>query len=373
MLHSNKEPARRQLIQITGDTIFLALTELTENLGIQPSFNALSHSVYRVDQKVMVKRNDKATINSEMYTTFAQPVKVDDVFFYPIKIKNISFIVLAIDAQESLGTQRAGGALPRAVGLSESLIKTAVSSIAETVRKTLHTVANKTYSGSLSPFIQNGLGCKSSNDTAKSADLLASISLVEQFISFVAERDCNFANVVTLSAVKLLIEEALKGCRLDEGNSFLSSKATSMPIHSSLASVSPQPVQLPKTVDKLWAFLDDRECHVYLENDVCVDLKTYSTTSIRQVVLVLQLPYKDIPRKTLFLVDRFSSSTGNTEKGKDLVGRFENIPRGTTAALLHQRNEVLMVDDITRWSPDAVKLSHTHFVIVDQESPPEDA
>jgi hypothetical protein len=143
----------------------------------------------------MVKRNEKATINSEMYTTFAQPVKVDDVFSYPIKIKNVSFIVLAIDAQESLGSQRAGGAFPRAVGLSESLIKTAVSSITEVVRKTLHTVANKTYSGSLSPFIQNGLGCKTSNDTAKSTELLASISLVEQFISLVTERDCNFANV----------------------------------------------------------------------------------------------------------------------------------------------------------------------------------
>ena len=212
LLHIEEPPTRQQLIQITGATIFYALAELTENLGIQPSFNALSHSVYRVDQKVMVKRNEKATINSEMYTTFAQPVKVDDVFSYPIKIKNVSFIVLAIDAQESLGTQRAGGAFPRAVGLSESLIKTAVSSITETVRKTLHTVANKTYSGSLSPFIQNGLGCKTSNDTAKSTELLvASISLLEQFISLVAERDCNFANVLTLSAVNLLIEEALKG------------------------------------------------------------------------------------------------------------------------------------------------------------------
>ena len=54
-------------------------------------------------------------------------------------------------------------------------------------------------------------------------------------------------------------------------------------------------------VDKLWAFLDDRECHVYLENDVCVDLMTYSTTSIRKVVLVLQLPYKDIHGKLSFL------------------------------------------------------------------------
>ena len=112
---------------------------------------------------------------------------------------------------------------------------------------------------------------------------------------------------------------------------------------------------------------------MYLENDVCVDLKTYSTTSIRQVVLVLQLPYKDIPQKTLFLVDRFSSSTGNTEKGKDLIGRFEKFPtRGTAGALLQHSDELVMVDDTSRWSADAVKISHTHFVIVDQESPPED-
>ena len=195
---------------------------------------------------------------------------------------------------------------------------------------------------------------------------------MEQFISFVAERDCNFANVMTLSAVKLLVEEALKDCKLEEWNSFLSSKATNM--HSSLASVSPQPLLLSKTVDKLWAFLDDRECHVYLENDVCVDLKTYSTTSIRQVVLVLQLSYKNIPPKTLFLVDRFSSSTGNTEKGKDLIGRFERFPTsGTTTGALHHSDELLLVDGTSRWSADAVKLSHTHFVIVDQESPPEDA
>ena len=76
-----------------------------------------------------------------------------------------------------------------------------------------------------------------------------------------------------------------------------------------------------------------------------------------------------------------STSTTNKKRKKEkdvlssLAGRFENIPRrGTTAALLHHRNELLMVDDIQRWSPDAVKLSHTHFfVIVDQESPPEDA
>ena len=89
---------------------------------------------------------------------------------------------------------------------------------------------------------------------------------------------------------------------------------------------------------------------------------------------MLQLPYKDIPRKTLFLVDRFSSSTGNTEKGKDLIGRFERFPTsGTTTGALHHSDELLLVDGTSRWSADAVKLSHTHFVIVDQESPPEDA
>ena len=316
---------------------------------------------------VMIMRNEKATKTTPLYTTFAEPVKVDDVFLYPPKIKNVSFVVLPIDAKVSLNSQRAGGAFPRAVGVSESLIKTAVSSIAETVRKTLQTVAAKNFSGSLSPFIQNGLGCKYSHDTAKGAELLASISLVEQFISAVAVRDCDFTNAVTLTAVKLLIEDAMSRCKRDEWNSFLSSKAAISPIN--LASVSPQPV-LNKAADTLWSFLEDSECHVILETNVCVDLKTYSTTSIRKVVLVLQLQYKDIPPKTLFLVERFSSTAGSVEAGKELVGRFE-IPKGA-AFFPAEDSTTPVMDDTSRWSATAVKLRHTHFVIVDQESP-EDA
>ena len=56
LMHIEEPSTRQPLNQITGATIFFALAELTENSGIQPSFNALSHSVYRVDQKVMVKK-----------------------------------------------------------------------------------------------------------------------------------------------------------------------------------------------------------------------------------------------------------------------------------------------------------------------------
>ena len=76
-----------------------------------------------------------------------------------------------------------------------------------------------------------------------------------------------------------------------------------------------------------------------------------------------------IPPKTLFLVERFSSTAGSVEAGEELVRRCE-IPKG--AAFLPAEDSTPVMDDTSRWSPTAVKLRHTHFVIVDQESP-EDA
>ena len=68
-------------------------------------------------------------------------------------------------------------------------------------------------------------------------------------------------------------------------------------------------------------------------------------------------------------MERFSSTVGSVEAGKELVGRFE-IPTG--AAFLPAEGSPPVMDDTSRWSSTAVKLRHTYFVIVDQESP-EDA
>ena len=77
------------------------------------------------------------------------------------------------------------------------------------------------------------------------------------------------------------------------------------------------------------------------------------------MVLVLQRPYKLTPAKTLFRIERFSGTNGSVEKGKDLVGHFGIL----------FRSDELPSDDLSRWNSEGVKLSHLHFVIVDQESP----
>ena len=128
---------------------------------------------------------------------------------------------------------------------------------------------------------------------------------------------------MTLGGAKILLEEVLKACTSEQWPNFHLSKFT-QPIN--IASVSPQFVQQnlqSQLLDSVWSFLDGKDCHVTLENSTCVDVKSFSSTSIRNVVLVLQLPYKLIAQKSLFKVDRFSDSAGSNEKGKGLVGRFE--------------------------------------------------
>ena len=352
-------------IQISGSTILLALAVLTRNLGMEPQFQEKPHSVYRIDQKTSVKRKEASKTLSPLFTTFAAPVKEDDIFSYPSKIQHICFLVMADDTPESLCSKNVGGSFPRSVDVSTSLLRTAIATITENIRKTLSTVARKTYGGPLSPFIQL-LGCKSSDDPEKATELLGSISLIEQFIAKLTQDSCNFVNVSTLLGFKALIEEAMKTCASIDWKNFLASKANTAFDNNNLAStvVSPPQSVFKDPLDTLWSFLENRECHVYLGSNVCVDLKSFSTTSIRNVILVLQSQYKTFPKKTRFLVGRFSNAIGSVEKGKDLVGQFEmqQIDAQMPAA----------ADDSSGWSSATYKLSHTYFVIVDQESPPEE-
>ena len=108
--------------------------------------------------------------------------------------------------------------------MKESLIKTAIATVINVISKTLTTVAKKTYSGSLPPFIRNCLSCSSSDDTAKATELLAQILLVEQFITQVAEDRYNFEDCMTLGGAKILVEEVLKACTSEQWATFHLSK-----------------------------------------------------------------------------------------------------------------------------------------------------
>ena len=360
-------------IAIKGTTIFAALTELTQTLETTP-FDVLTHSVYRVDKEIAVPRNDKSKLQpSNVYTTHDTPVLSGDIFRYFAKIHHVSFVVLRNDAVESLSSRSAGSSIPRSVGLRESLIKTSISTIVTNIKKTLSTVAKGTYSGPLPPFIKSCLGCYSSSPE-KASELLAQILLIEQFITKFSENHCNFENCSTLAGTTVLVEEMMTSCTLEDWNSFRTTVCvTSPPVAyiNNFTSVSPQPTIIEQQslqqapTDTLWSFLEGSDCHASLENGSCVDLKTFSVTSIRKVVLVLQVAYKDIPVNTCCRVERFSSAPGNTNDGKCLIGEFADD-------LLQLIGPQLPLQpQSTRWSGSIVKLSHKNFVIVDQESPPE--
>ena len=370
--HSDHNSAKVD-IAIKGTTIFAALTELTQTLETTP-FDVLTHSVYRVDKEIAVLRSDKSKLQpSNVYTTHDAPVLSGDIFRYSAKIHHVSFVVLRNDAVESLSSRSAGSSIPSSVGLRESLIKTSISTIDTNIKKTLSTVAKGTYSGPLPPFIKSCLGCSSSSPE-KTSDLLSQILLIEQFITTFSENHCNFENCATLAGVTVLVEEMMKSCTLDDWNSFRTAVCvvTSPPAAyvNNFTSVSPQPTIIEQQflqqapTDMLWSFLEGSDCHASLENGSCVDLKTFSVTSIRKVVLVLQVAYKDIPVNTCFRVERFSSAPGNINDGKCLIGEFADD-------LLQLIGPQLPLQPQTRWSGSIVKLSHKNFVIVDQESPPE--
>ena len=102
------------------------------------------------------------------------------------------------------------------------------------------------------------------------------------------------------------------------------------------------------TTNAVWHFLGNVQCPVIQVIDKvshCVDLKTFTAYSIRNVVLELQSRYNIFDIGTKFFVNRFSNEAGTMEEGKYLNGRFEGS--------------------------DAVfKVSHQLFVIQDEESPP---
>ena len=155
-------------------------------------------------------------------------------------------------------------------------------------------------------------------------------------------------SIVTVGASDLMLKDIINNVTSADWKSF--SQQSSVPF----------PVSPLSTGDLLWSFLEGKDCHITLENNSCVHLKTFSVTSIRNVVLVLHRPYnKHIPANTLFCVERFSGTAGSVINGKDLIGHFE---------ILFKSDDVRS-EDMQRWNPEGVKISHTHFVKVDQESP----
>jgi len=160
-------------------------------------------------------------------------------------------------------------------------------------------------------------------------------------------------SIVTVGASDLMLKDIINNVTSADWKSFSQQSSSSN-------SLVPFPVSPLSTGDLLWSFLEGKDCHITLENNSCVHLKTFSVTSIRNVVLVLHRPYnKHIPANTLFCVERFSGTAGSVINGKGLIGHFE---------ILFKSDDVRS-EDMQRWNPEGVKISHTHFVIVDQESP----
>ena len=342
-------------IEILGSTILNALSEVALSAGKE--FHVNTHSVYRLG-KTMRRQRKKNSRPSLLYTTFPIPVKTEDVFLYPFNIQEISFAVVENSRGTSLSHSVQGANMPvRRAGLSEALMRTsACNKLTEDIKKTLILVSKQIAHIQPSPFIVKVLGCIAS-DRDRAIGLLNNIGSVQQFFEKLMKDKCIVTDsIVTVGASDLMLKDIVNNVTAADWKSYCSFSQQS----SSSNSLVPFPVSpvLP-TGDLLWSFLEGRDCHVTLENSSCVDLKTFSVTSIRNVVLVLHRPYKLIPVKTLFRVERFSGTVGSVDNGKDLIGHFEIL----------FRNEDIRSDDLQRWNPEGVKLSHIHFVIVDQESP----
>ena len=337
-------------IEVLGSTILDALSEVALSAGKE--FHVDTHSVYRLG-KTMRRQRKKNSRPSLLFTTFPNPVITDDVFLYPFNIQEISFAVVENSRGTSLSHSVQGANMPvRRAGLSEALMRTSACKLTEDIKKTLFLVSKQIAHIQPSAFIVKVLGCNAS-DRDRAKELLNNIGSVQQFFEKLMNDKCIVTDsIVTVGASDLMLKDIINNVTSADWKSFSQQSSSSN-------SLVPFPVSPLSTGDLLWSFLEGKDCHITLENNSCVHLKTFSVTSIRNVVLVLHRPYKHIPANTLFRVERFSGTAGSVNNGKDLIGHFE---------ILFKSDDVRS-EDMQRWNPEGVKISHTHFVIVDQESP----
>jgi len=298
---------------------------------------------------------------SSVNITNNKAIVESDVIEKQFCVESAEFIVLANDSPASLQHKCVGGNFSKSSQVadhSKALLVTAVELQSVEVKKTLETIAKGIFTGQPRAFIRILL---SSEPKLSAADLLsdAYYGTVKLFISSIGN-DCNMTEVKDVTTAGIIICKHMNSITTDTWKTFLASKSiTTLPTNSSSSSnsssnslfvegsvVSPLLPQI--AANSVWLFLGNLECPVYqvVNHDkiVCIDIKDFSTYTIRNVDLQLQLKHNSHDVGAVFRVDRFSKEEGNLEYGKYLNGKFPG-------------------------SSNTDKVSHLKFLIQEEASP----
>lgn len=344
---------------ITGRSILNAAQKVGDSKGIE--YSDSSHSVYLVTGMARMKLTPFAKNLSSVNITNNKAIVESDVIEKQFCVESAEFIVLANDSPASLQHKCVGGNFSKSSQVadhSKALLVTAVELQSVEVKKTLETIAKGIFTGQPRAFIRILL---SSEPKLSAADLLsdAYYGTVKLFISSIGN-DCNMTEVKDVTTAGIIICKHMNSITTDTWKTFLASKSiTTLPTNSSSSSnsssnslfvegsvVSPLLPQI--AANSVWLFLGNLECPVYqvVNHDkiVCIDIKDFSTYTIRNVDLQLQLKHNSHDVGAVFRVDRFSKEEGNLEYGKYLNGKFPG-------------------------SSNTDKVSHLKFLIQEEASP----
>ena len=348
-------------MKLSGKSILKAAHSLSTRLpnGYSPE----THSVYLINGSTRVKKKaNSKSLPSRVHTGQLPAIVTSDVFRFPFDVIQIDLIVLANDTPNSLRNNCVGGnffGVPSdSEDFSSSLVETAIKVLITETQKTLICMAQNTFQGRPPRFISHvllGATSPHSSHQPSPSDILddSTFGFVKLFITSLA-KECEWKEFKDLKNTKEMIEAGMNSATVEAwltfrsslSHSYLPPPPQSLPAPAVLNDQGPIPVASP-----LWAFLGIIECPVFqiVENSRrCVELKTFTTYSIRDVILELQQQYSTFEIGSRFRVIRCSSDAGTIELGKYLNGKFEGEPDAAV-----------------------VKISHTMFVIQDdEESPP---